>query len=143
MGNFTPVSVPEKPASLVSARQVSNVVLPPSCGRSLLVHAIGATPKRIFISYTQPLLLLAFALLGVRFAHRLALAHRRHADVPPCVARRPRYRIGLDDHDVRAISRLGSIERLLELADGVDGLGFSAHGGGMLGEIHTDRARGE
>ena len=49
-GNFPPVSVPEKPASRLSDRHTSSGVSPPSSGRSSLVQAIGAMPRRAFIS---------------------------------------------------------------------------------------------
>src|SRR5215470_4148138 len=83
MGNLTPVSVPENPASRLSFKQVSRLVSPPSWGRSLLVQAMGATPSRIFIapSDSQALLALRGAVLCRRLLHALAARHLGHAHV--------------------------------------------------------------
>ena len=43
-GNLTPISMPAKPASRASERQVSSGVSPPSSGRSSLLQVIGFIP---------------------------------------------------------------------------------------------------
>src|SRR5437868_13320501 len=104
IGNLTPVSVPEKHALRLSRRHVSSVVSPPSCGRSLFDQAIGATPRRIGpavgILDADPLAGAAGGHIGAGGADLLALAHLRHADVPPGIAGRPFVRLDLDDDDV-------------------------------------------
>src|SRR3990167_218807 len=138
IGNLTPVSVPEKPACLVSRRQVSRLVSPPSCGRSLFDQAIGATPRRmgpaVGISDSDPLLRLALLVLGAGGTHFFPSADFRDAGLPPGVAGRPLVRLHLDDDDRGAVGLLGALEGALKLADRVDGLGERAHRLGVLGE---------
>src|SRR5438046_9451419 len=78
IGNLAPVSGPEKPALRLSRRQVSSVVSPPSCGRSLFDQAIGATPKRmgpeVGMSDADPLPAPSARHVGTGGAHLLPLA---------------------------------------------------------------------
>src|SRR5919107_3626386 len=53
LGNLLPISVPVKPASRVSRRQVSSGVSPPSSGRSSLLQAIGLVPSLTVIAASR------------------------------------------------------------------------------------------
>src|SRR6516162_8629301 len=134
MGNLTPVSVPEKPACRLSVRQVSRLVSPPSCGRSLLVQAMGAMPRRIFMmaaSDAETLLLPARGVIGRGLAHALARRSRRNPDIPPGIAGRPVIGIGIDHDDRGPVGRLRPLKRALQIGEGADTLGDGAHGFGM------------
>src|SRR6516165_3142149 len=126
MGNLTPVSVPEKPACRLSVRQVSRLVSPPSCGKSLLVQAMGAMPRRIFIlaaSDAETLLLLARGMIGRGLAHAFPRRSCRDPDIPPGIARRPVIGIGIDHDDRGPVGRFGPLKRALQIGKGADMLG--------------------
>src|SRR5271170_6539914 len=81
-GILLPFSMPSKPASLASARQVSSGVSPPISCKSSLDQPIGLAPRRIAIS-------IPYALVGqrrlvglARGDDALALRDRRHGDIP-------------------------------------------------------------
>src|SRR5262249_16625080 len=97
MGSVRAVWGGERGARRLLVRQVSRLVSPPSCGRSLLVQAMGAMPSRIVMgrivmasaSDAEALLLLAHGVIRRGLAHALPRRARRHAHIPPGIPRRP------------------------------------------------------
>src|SRR5271155_5039422 len=131
-GILLPFSMPAKPASLASARQVSSGVPPPISSRSSLDQPIGLAPSRIVmvsISYAlgpQRFLVFASGLddLGPRRS-------RGHRDVPPGAARVRRIdRIGVEDDGSSRRRRPRGLER-----------GFQFGDRGVLDRVGAQRAR--
>ena len=95
LGNLLPISVPVKPASRVSRRQVSRGVSPPSSGRSSLLQAIGLVPSLTVMAASRFLVVTGSALgliaagldIGrVGVTDLGALGHFGNGDIPPCAA---------------------------------------------------------
>src|SRR4051812_21499088 len=139
-GNLLPFSMPVKPASRASARQVSSGVSPPSSGMSSLLQAIGLVPIR-----TVPIgpLPLPRRLRGPRLLVALArltplrpLRDLGHRHVPPGAARLGRrHRVGVDHHHIGSVGRLGTLKRQLEVADAADLLRDRPHAARVRREV--------
>src|SRR5271163_1258841 len=126
-GILLPFSMPSKPASLASARQVSSDVSPPISFRSSLDQPIGLAPSRIVIASISHALgrqrFLVFASRLIDFGPRRGRGHR---DVPPGAARVRRiYRIGVEDDDSSRRRRPRGLERGFQFGDrgGLDSMG--------------------
>ena len=77
-------------------------------------------------------------MIAARVLHFLTLAHFRHGDIPPGIARRPLMGMGVDRDDIGAIGILRAPECSLQIADRLHLFALSAHRPGVCHEVDSD-----
>src|ERR1700733_5432712 len=118
-GILLPFSMPSKPASLASARQVSSGVSPPISFKSSLDQPIGLAPSRIVIASISHALGRQRFLVFVSGLDDLGPGRSRgHRDVPPGAAGVGRIdRIGVEHDGLRRRGRSRRLARGFEFGD--------------------------